>query len=92
MGSIVSYTSEELKTIGIEPVFDKDSPDSAAHMKIEIERIKRGRVLGSGSKDSQTVRFDRDILAAFKATGKGWQTRMNNALREWLEQHPMKPV
>ncbi|GFO56248.1 antitoxin [Geomonas sp. Red276] len=51
--------------------------------------IKRpGRVKGSGSKESQTVRFDRDILAAFKATGKGWQTRMNNALREWLKDHP----
>jgi hypothetical protein len=31
-------------------------------------------------------------LAAFKATGKGWQTRMNEALREWLKEHPMKQV
>jgi len=36
------------------------------------------------------VRFDRDILTAFKATGKGWQTRMNEALRDWLEKHPIK--
>jgi hypothetical protein len=27
-----------------------------------------------------------------KATGKGWQTRMNEALREWLKEHPMNQV
>lgn len=56
----------------------------------EILAKKTGRPLGSGVKESQTVRFDRDILAAFKSTGKGWQTRMNEALRDWLEKHPMK--
>jgi uncharacterized protein (DUF4415 family) len=40
------------------------------------------------TKVSTTVRFDTDVLAAFRATGKGWQTRMNDALKEWLETHP----
>ncbi len=35
-----------------------------------------------------TVRFDAEVLAAFKTTGRGWQTRMNNALKEWLKGHP----
>jgi uncharacterized protein (DUF4415 family) len=48
---------------------------------------KPGRVLGSGTKSSTTLRFDNDILAAFKATGRGWQTRINNALRDWLKEH-----
>ena len=30
------------------------------------------------------VRYDVDIIDAFKAGGPGWQTRMNQALREWL--------
>jgi uncharacterized protein (DUF4415 family) len=30
------------------------------------------------------VRYDADIIDAFKADGPGWQTRMNDALREWL--------
>ena len=51
--------------------------------------LRRGRPAGQ-TKASQTVRFDLDILAAFKATGKGWQTRMNDALREWLKEHPLK--
>jgi len=51
--------------------------------------VRRGRPAGH-TKASQTVRFDLDVLAAFKSTGKGWQTRMNKALREWLKEHPMK--
>ncbi|MBI5559056.1 MAG: BrnA antitoxin family protein [Deltaproteobacteria bacterium] len=59
-------------------------------MRTEIAKLKRGRAPGSGNKESTTVRFDKDILAAFKATGKGWQTRINDALRDWLKEH--KPV
>ncbi len=47
--------------------------------------VRRGRPPGSGNKVSTTVRFDADILAAFRAQGPGWQTRMNEALREWLQ-------
>jgi len=28
-----------------------------------------------------------DVLKAFRATGKGWQTRMNEALKDWLKEH-----
>lgn len=45
---------------------------------------RRGRPAGSGTKISTTIRFDAEVLAAFKATGDGWQTRMNDALKEWL--------
>ncbi|MYM36860.1 hypothetical protein GTP44_24515 [Duganella sp. FT50W] len=45
---------------------------------------RRGRPAGSGTKISTTIRFDADVLAAFKATGDGWQTRINDALKEWL--------
>jgi uncharacterized protein (DUF4415 family) len=48
---------------------------------------RKGRPAGSGKKTSATLRFDNDILAAFRATGKGWQTRMNDALRQWLKEH-----
>jgi uncharacterized protein (DUF4415 family) len=52
--------------------------------------IRRGRPTGT-TKTSTTLRFDVDILEAFKATGKGWQTRMNNALRDWLKNHSPSP-
>ena len=31
-----------------------------------------------------TIRFDADVLAALKASGKGWQTRVNDAVKDWL--------
>lgn len=49
--------------------------------------VRRGRPRGS-AKTSTTVRFDSDVIAAFRATGRGWQSRMNAALRDWLKQHP----
>jgi uncharacterized protein (DUF4415 family) len=48
---------------------------------------KRGRPLGTGKKEQITVRFDTDIIEAFKARGEGWQTRMNDALKDWLQTH-----
>lgn len=51
--------------------------------------VKRGRPLGSSNKISTTVRFDADVLDAFRAGGPGWQTRMNDVLRDWLIKHPV---
>ena len=50
----------------------------------------RGRPVGSVKDDSKqavTVRYSPEVLAAFRATGAGWQTRMNAALRDWLKTH-----
>ncbi len=49
-------------------------------------RKSRGRPSGS-TKESTTIRIDRDVLDAFRAAGPGWQSRMNAALREWLKTH-----
>ncbi|WVN41067.1 BrnA antitoxin family protein [beta proteobacterium MWH-UniP1] len=54
--------------------------------------VRRGRPVGSGNKTPVTIRLDKEIVEQFKETGSGWQTRMNNALREWLKRHsPAKP-
>lgn len=47
---------------------------------------RRGRPVGS-RKEQVAIRFDHDVLAAFRAAGPGWQTRMNDALKEWLRTH-----
>jgi len=36
-----------------------------------------------------TIRFDADVLEGLRATGKGWQTRVNEAMREWVKSHRM---
>lgn len=50
--------------------------------------VRRGRPRAERTKQAVTIRYDADIIAAFKATGAGWQTRMNDALRDWLAAHP----
>lgn len=49
--------------------------------------VRRGRPKAEATKLSLTVRYDADVVEAFRATGKGWQTRMNAALRDWLKSH-----
>lgn len=39
------------------------------------------------TKVAVTVRYSPEVVAYFKATGEGWQTRMNDVLREYVEQH-----
>ena len=51
--------------------------------------VRRGRPKALTTKQLVSVRYDKDIVAAFKATGKGWQSRMNDALRDWLKTHQM---
>ncbi len=51
--------------------------------------VRRGRPPAERPKQALTVRYDADVVEAFKATGKGWQTRMNDALRDWLKTHSL---
>ncbi|MGZ8961974.1 MAG: BrnA antitoxin family protein, partial [Methylophilaceae bacterium] len=54
-----------------------------------LQTTLRGFKDAKSTKVSTTVRFDRSVLEAFRATGKGWQTRMNEALKEWLKEHAL---
>jgi uncharacterized protein (DUF4415 family) len=46
-----------------------------------VAQKRMGRPPKENPKEQVSVRYDADILAAFRATGEGWQTRMNDALR-----------
>jgi len=39
------------------------------------------------TKERITIRLSPEVVEAFRATGKGWQTRMDGALKEWLREH-----
>jgi uncharacterized protein (DUF4415 family) len=54
---------------------------------VAAEMLKhRGRPKAAVTKAQVNIRLDADVLGAFKATGRGWQTRLNKALREWLKE------
>ena len=51
-----------------------------------ISALRRSRGKNrSPTKEQVAIRFDAEVLAAFRADGPGWQTRMNAALKEWLD-------
>ena len=50
-------------------------------------RLRRGRPPGSGTKAQVTLRLDVDVLEKFKASGEGWQTRINDALKSRVQTH-----
>ncbi|MDO9002843.1 MAG: BrnA antitoxin family protein [Aquabacterium sp.] len=66
-------------------------PDASPFTDAEWEQVKplarRGRPLGSGTKVQITMRVDAEVLDTFKATGPGWQTRINEVLRSWVKSH-----
>lgn len=67
---------------------DRPATNEELRSGIELARRARGRPAGSGTKEQVAIRIDRDVLTAFRGSGAGWQTRMNDALREWLKEHP----
>lgn len=66
---------------------ERPASDEELRAGVESYRKQRGRPAGSGNKEQVAIRFDHDVLAAFRAAGPGWQTRMNAALRDWLKDH-----
>ncbi len=63
---------------------DDDIPDLSTPYWVEQfakAKVQRGRPKEMNPKVSTTIRLDPDVLAAFKAGGPGWQSRINDALR-----------
>ena len=66
-------------------------PDAVPFTDAEWEQVKplvrRGRPLGSGTKTQVTLRLDVEVVEKFRASGDGWQTRINEALKSWVRTH-----
>lgn len=56
----------------------------------EYERKRVGRPPKEMPKVSVTIRYDADVLERFRSTGDGWQTRMNDALRTYLDERVVR--
>src|SRR3954471_4627140 len=74
-------------------VFDDDNPEWTAEdfargrpisdfpkLSAAFPKSKGGRPRGS-SKQAVSLRLDRDVIQKFKATGSGWQSRINEVLK-----------
>ncbi len=72
----------------IEEDFDPDTaPDLSRDSwpeKFANVAVRRGRPPVARPKISTTIRLSQDVIDHFRADGKGWQTRIDEALREWI--------
>ncbi|WP_258167918.1 BrnA antitoxin family protein [Paraburkholderia sp. BL21I4N1] len=84
--ALIRNTQEEeaaiARGIAADPDTFEPTDEQFAQMKRRGDRPKLAK-----PKEAVTVRYDADILERFRASGDGWQTRMNNALRDWLQTH-----
>ncbi|MDE0032996.1 MAG: BrnA antitoxin family protein [Deltaproteobacteria bacterium] len=70
--------------------FDQDdAPDLSRDgwpEKFAKATVRRGRPPVAEPKVSTTIRLSREVIDHFKGAGRGWQTRIDDALREWIRQ------
>ena len=59
-------------------------PDTWEATEAEFATARRGRPPVPEPKIPVSIRFDKDVLDTLRASGKGWQTRVNALLRKGL--------
>jgi uncharacterized protein (DUF4415 family) len=52
-----------------------------------VEAHRRGRPVKEDKKRQLTLRLSPEVVDYFKSTGSGWQTRLDEALKEYVETH-----
>jgi len=86
-GTILN-TPEEDATITEAAMSDPDAMPFTDEEWASVKPLARiGRPRMATPKVPTTIRFDADVLAALKSSGRGWQTRVNEAVRDWLKLH-----
>lgn len=78
-----------------ERVIDPECPYDPNAPKAVVAFWEKGEVRRPGqrgpqrrpTKVSTTLRLSPEVVAYFKAQGRGWQTRIDEALKEWVAEH-----
>jgi len=76
-------TPEEDAAINAGIAADPDTFELTEEWFAKAKRMG-GRPKAAQPKRQVSIRFSQDVVDYFRATGKGWQTRMDAALKEWI--------
>lgn len=57
----------------------------AGLLEMNREAKRRGRPKAEVTKERITIRLSPEVVQSFRATGDGWQTRVDAALKDWLK-------
>ena len=82
-------TVEQDRRITAAAKSDPDAlPLTPRQMKAMVPmRTLRGRPKSDRKKLLVSVRYSPEVVAYFKSTGEGWQSRMDGVLRKYVERH-----
>lgn len=82
-------TAAEDKVITAAAKSDPDAqPLTPAQLKAMVPlRSLRGRPKSENKKLLVSVRYSPEVVAYFKSTGEGWQSRMDGVLRQYVSRH-----
>jgi uncharacterized protein (DUF4415 family) len=87
--SVLMPTLQEDKAITAAAKADPDAqPLTPKQLKSMVPiRALRGRPKSEKTKQLVSVRYSPEVLAYFKSTGEGWQSRMDGVLRDYVTRH-----
>lgn len=74
-----SLTDEEIEALALEDIAEHGGPDPDGQVWVGLENLPLT------TKSQLTLRVDDDVIAFFRGQGKGYQTRMNLVLRQYME-------
>jgi len=82
-------SAEEDKAITAAAKSDPDAqPLTPKQLKAMVSiSALRGRPRSENKKLLVSVRYSPEVIAYFKSTGEGWQSRMDGVLREYVTRH-----
>ena len=85
---VIKPSDEEDAAINRGIAADSDTFEVPSEDFKKLKRLgARGRPKLESPKILVSIRYDAEVIDAFKATGDGWQTRINDALKDWLKDH-----
>ena len=88
----ISVMDTEDAAITAAAMSDPDAvPFTDAQWTAVKPNVRTGRPKAEVTKERITIRLSQDVVTQFRATGVGWQTRMDAALRQYIAEHPTKP-
>ena len=87
--TVLLPTVEEDKAITAAARHDPDAqPLTPKQLKAMVPiRALRGRPKSEKKKLLVSVRYSPEVVAYFKSTGEGWQSRMDGVLRKYVTRH-----
>ena len=87
---VTTEQTQRLAAIAAMPDADIDYSDIPRQAGA-VAWTRPGMMLPSENKQQITLRVDADVLSFFKGTGKRYQSRINAALREYVNAHRTDP-